>query len=205
MALSRGFIEVYTKLQNERDSGDNIWMLCELSSDIVAPRGCSNDRVTLFFRDRINQEEGASRELAEAVRCEVDTIERRAFAWRSWMRFVDISDLRDADDNEIDFTHFQIRERLFYTHFSEVGRKAESALITPEQAAVYLVESVRNNWSVSRLRNEIKVFTDTKEDFMREWRVFRAKSRSLRRWPHLPRRVNRLLKELEAYDMEPPD
>ena len=204
MILADGFIQEYIRLQNERDAGENIWRLCFLSAKVVSPRGVATDGTTRYYCDTVSQEEGASRELAEKARCEVDTIERRAFAWRAWERFLGITTLLDGDDNEIEYTWYEIRSRLFYNNFSEVGRKCESGKITPEQSAVYLVEAVRQNWSVNQLGSEIKKFTDDTADFMREWEQFRKKSRNLRRWPHITGRPLRLLKELESFDLTPP-
>jgi len=191
--LNEEFITEYIRLDRERDAGAGIWRLCEMSAMVVAPRGAT---------DRRTQVNGATRELAAASRRSADTIERRAFAWRQWLRF-DEQELLDENEQEIDFTHHQCRDRLYYSHFAALGRLVENENITEDTATAMLVMAVKDNLSVERMIVEMNKILEPEENFYGDtWPRFRKRALNMTGHPQVQGRMRRLLRELVATDWQ---
>lgn len=192
MSLSQKFVDEYCKLNQEREAGDGIWRLCEMSAMVVAPRGKTEQRN--------KQQDGITRELSDKSLCSVDTIERRAFAWREWVRFQEC-DLYDEEGREIDYDHRQVRDRLFYSHFAELGRMVEAGKIENADAMLMLVMAVRDRYSVSKMIGAINILLDVKDNFELDvWEPFADKTIGLLSYPEIVGRRRRLIQELVGTD-----
>ena len=196
MNLTKSFVDEYTRLDAERDTGDGIWKLCEMSAQVVVPRGSSEDLSEYQERKR---QDGRTKQLAVACRKKEDTIERRAFAWRMWDRFCQ-EELREENGEELDFTHRQIRDRLFYTHFASLGRVVERNDLTTEQGTDFIIMAVQQNWSVDQMMAQVNQFLSDETDFDRKLDQFRRKGLQLLGEPKTTGRFRRLLRELVGTD-----
>ena len=96
MVISSDFVKSYNKLHRERESGENIWTLCQMSA--------------------IAHEAGDAVDLARDVILDVDTIYYRSNAWLAWSTFLEVEDLRDDAGIPIDDVsgdaHLWVRSRL---------------------------------------------------------------------------------------------
>lgn len=201
--IDNEFIDQYAKLNQNYQSGWHIWKLCEMSAYVVSPRGTAEDEVLSMFKAIVPQEKDETKRLADGANCDTDTIGRRAFAWRARVRFYNCSPLVDANGEEIDYTHREICDRLSYSHFVAVGQYVENNGLDAEQAAVYLVEAVRNRQSRDKMVAAIKEFTDDPEAFRRDWKRLRKSLKTMMRWPHVTGRALRIIRELLSTDLLP--
>ena len=185
------FIDEYTKLDAERDTGDGIWRLCEMSAQVISPRG---EHESL---DEWRQRNGTAVELAVACRkSSVDFIERRAFAWREWERFRTGADVSDED-----WDSRQFRDRLSYSHFCALGRRVERGKLDDDVGYFLLMEAAKNGQSVAQMAVEGDKMT--KEFYCDIWPAVRKRiKRVAYGYPEVHGRLKRLLVELVATDWE---
>jgi len=200
MTLSQSFINEYIKLDHERDAGKGIWKLCEMSSNVVTPRGRHESLIDYKSRER---KDGRAQVLASACRKSVDTIQRRAFAWRMWERFLD-EDLVDENGEELDYTHEQIRSHLFWNHFAEIGRKVERGEVTNDTAAAFLIMAVKDGLSVDKMVGQLNETLEIEEYFrLVTWPKLRTRiMNATYRYPQVKGRRKRLMVELVSTDWE---
>lgn len=195
--LRQDFVTEYVKLDTDRDAGANIWRLCEMSAEVVVPRGIHIDE-----KYQRKQENGDTLELAQVCRKNEDTIGRRAFAWRQWERF-DKEELFDENGEELDYSHIECRQRLFYSHFAVLGQMVEGGEITEDTATASLIQAVKNNHSVGRMVSEIQEILEVEEYFGTViWPKFSRKINSVLRYPQVVGRRRRLLLELVSTDWD---
>jgi len=194
--LSEKFIEEFVRLLVERDAGDNIWRLCEMSAQVVVPRGEHH----IDDKYKKKQETGDTKELAMKARKNEDTIGRFAFAWRQWERFLS-DELYDSNGNELDMNHWDIRARLYYSHFAEMGRMVESGQIDNFAATTSLILAVENGYSVPQMVGTLQEILEIEEYFENvAWPRFQKKTRAMLKYPQLHGRRRKLVKEIAGTD-----
>jgi hypothetical protein len=194
--LSQSFIQRYEKLERERDAGTGIWTQCQMSAEIVFPRG---ENIDPKYLNR--NENGDTKTLAAHIGKGVDTIERRACAWREWERFQNVQ-LYDENGEELDLTHRQVRDRLYYSHFRAMGEKVEAGLIDSETAAFFLVDAVMNSRSVAGMVNTLNVTMEVEEYFHQiAWPKYRRKTQKMLEYPQVIGEVRKAMTTI--VDSEP--
>lgn len=176
------FSKEYAILHRERESGDNIWTLCELS--------------------HVANEAGEATALANAClpSINVATVYLRSDAWLGWKTFKQVKDLKDEFGATIieEAPHQWIRDRLSYSHFAEVGKLArrndsdDNFTFTPDDAAFYLVEAAKHKMSVRRFRVELSEISGADDIFKDVKNLRRAALRVMRYGDRLPRRLNKM-------------